>query len=247
MNEQRILDFFQDKGGWFSKLPHPYEDLVSGHAHLFDDERLRWFLNEVDISGQLVVELGPLEGAHTYMLAEAGARQIVSIESNLAAYFKCLVVKEFYHLENVYVRFGDCLQWLPKQPRYGVCIASGILYHQTQPAELIAQIAQHCRCLYLWTHYYDPEHPALKSKHAEPDRCSTRGFDYTGYRIAYETFPHIGGAEPYARWMSREDLFRCLEHFGLHVEAVNFDEPDHPNGPALALIATKEDREWFQS
>ena len=241
MNEQQILDFFNDKGGWFSKLPQPYEELNSGHAHLFTDTRLIWFWACTEVYGKHVLELGPLEAAHTFMMHRAGAASITAIESNLNAFLKCLVVKELFDLHTAHFHFGDCLQYFPALPRFDICVASGVLYHQTDPVELLAQISRHCRCLYLWTHVYNGDHPALKDRAVEADHYSNYGFDCTTYAIAYQNFPHIGGTEPFARWMSREDLFRCLEYFGLRVRAVNFDEPDHPNGPALALIAHKED------
>jgi hypothetical protein len=39
--------------------------------------------------------------------------------------------------------------------------------------------------------------------------------------------------------LSRHDLFGALEHFGWRVEQTGFDQPDHPHGPALALIAAR--------
>src|ERR1044072_4088612 len=45
------------------------------------------------LDGMRVLELGPLEAIHTHQLAELGARRIVSIETNVEAYLKCLVMK----------------------------------------------------------------------------------------------------------------------------------------------------------
>ena len=41
-----------------------------------------------------MLELGPLEGAHTYMLDRAGASEVVAIEGNTRAFLKCLITKE---------------------------------------------------------------------------------------------------------------------------------------------------------
>ena len=40
--------------------------------------------------------------------------------------------------------------------------------------------------------------------------------------------------------MTRNDIIRCVEHFGFEIQAINFDHPDHPNGPAVAFIAKRQ-------
>jgi hypothetical protein len=40
--------------------------------------------------------------------------------------------------------------------------------------------------------------------------------------------------------MSRDDVLACLRHFGFNNIQINFDAPDHPNGPSLALAATRQ-------
>ena len=51
--------------------------------------------------------------------------------------------------------------------------------------------------------------------------------------------PAAAAAAPHSNWLSRADLMAALEHFGWQVKAVAFDTPDHPHGPALALVASK--------
>ena len=48
-----------------------------------------------------------------------------------------------------------------------------------------------------------------------------------------------GGSAHYGNWSSRADLFGALEHLGWRVDEVGFDQPDHPHGPALALLASR--------
>jgi len=40
--------------------------------------------------------------------------------------------------------------------------------------------------------------------------------------------------------LPRDDLMRALTHFGWTNVEVAFDEPSHPNGPSLALVATRD-------
>jgi hypothetical protein len=46
-----------------------------------------------------LLELGPLEGAHTYQLEKLGAKSILAIEANVEAFLKCLITKEITGLQ----------------------------------------------------------------------------------------------------------------------------------------------------
>jgi hypothetical protein len=48
-----------------------------------------------------------------------------------------------------------------------------------------------------------------------------------------------GGGQPYSGWLSREDLLGAFQHFGFRNVRIGFDDPDHANGPSLALVATR--------
>src|ERR1700744_4908288 len=75
---QNSLDIF--KGEWASRFPPPFQELRAGEARLFEDERISW-LGQVlgTISRMHVLECGPLEGGHTYMLEQLGASSILSV------------------------------------------------------------------------------------------------------------------------------------------------------------------------
>ena len=64
---QDALDIF--KGEWSSKLPEPLAGLESGSIPLFEDGRIEWALAQLGgIESKTVIELGPLEAGHSYML-----------------------------------------------------------------------------------------------------------------------------------------------------------------------------------
>lgn len=89
---QLLLDLF--RGEWASRLPAPHAELSAGSALLFEDERITWALTVLGpVQGQRVLELGPLECGHTWMLDRAGASEVVALEGNRRAYLKCLVVR----------------------------------------------------------------------------------------------------------------------------------------------------------
>ena len=103
---QNALDIFE--GAWTSRLPSPFENARVGATPLFEDERLAWAIDDLGgFDGARIVELGPLEGGHTYMLQRAGAASVVAIEGNRRAYLKCLVVKELLALQRARFLCGD--------------------------------------------------------------------------------------------------------------------------------------------
>lgn len=243
---QNALDIFG--GEWSSRLPGDLANLEAGSLQLFADPRVDWFIDRLGgVGGKAILELGPLEGGHTYMLERAGAASIVAVEANTRAYLKCLITKELLGLERVRFLCGDFIEYLAgTEERFDACLASGVLYHMTRPAELIRLVARVTDRICLWTQYFDPELPPGSSPLCERIRGSEdtvyEGFHHTLYTVAYEEEAlgwdgFCGGPAPFRRLMSRTDILRCLEHFGLGEIQVAFDDPDHEGGPAFALTA----------
>src|SRR6058998_2055014 len=86
-SEQNALDIF--KGEWSSSLPPEKGLQTGGVAALFQDGRVKWAVEQFGgVEGQTILELGPLEGAHTYMLEKMGAASVTAIEANTRAYLK---------------------------------------------------------------------------------------------------------------------------------------------------------------
>jgi hypothetical protein len=246
---KNAVDIF--KGEWASRLPAPYSGIPAGSANLFDDERIAWFVEQVGgVAGCSALELGPLEGGHSYMLEKQGAASVLAIEANTHAYLKCLVIKDLLELERVRFLCGDFMAYLNDDDgkRFDVCVASGVLYHMQNPAELIGLLAKRCTShLFLWTHYYDEAtisaSARLASKFARGTAVEHAGFRHTLYRQEYgaTTFHSgfCGGTAPTSSWMSRQDILDCLTFFGFSRLNVAFDQRDHVNGPAFAVAASR--------
>jgi uncharacterized protein DUF1698 len=243
---QNALDIFE--GEWASSLDPVDPVLRAGNAAVFADARIDWALSKLgDVSGKTVLELGPLEGGHTYMLERRGAQAIVAIESNTRAYLKCLVVKEIVQLRRARFLCGDFVQYLRRRPeRFDFVFASGVLYHMQDPVELIDLCARITDRLFVWTHYYDEfrvaANAAVAAKFSGETRASVRaGFHHTLHRYDYgavfDSPGFCGGSETCSYWMSRSELMASFRHFGFRDVEIGFDHPDHPNGPGLAIAA----------
>src|SRR5215207_5994601 len=136
---QNAIDLFDDT--WTSSFP-AWLTLHAGTLPTFNDTRIRALLQHLDsIKGFKILELGPMEGGHTYMLHEAGA-SVTSIESSSRSYLKCLVVKEILHLNRAHFHLGDFVPYLAEtRDRYDLVMASGVLYHTLDPLHVLERIA----------------------------------------------------------------------------------------------------------
>jgi Protein of unknown function (DUF1698) len=236
------------RGTWTSRFPPPHDHLRAGNVPLFEDRRIEWAINQLGgVEGRRVLELGPLEGGHTYMLQQHGAHSIVAVEANRSAYLKCLITKEVLGLERARFLCGDFLAYLEETDEtFDACFASGVLYHAQNPAKLIHLAAEHAESLFLWTHYYDERHVPSRGarERVVPAGWGVyRGFRHRLFRYRYglslKWAGFCGGNAPFSHWLSRDDLLACLEYFGWREVSVAFDEPLHTNGPALALTARR--------
>lgn len=244
---QRALDLFE--GRWTSRFPASFGDLRAGETPLFEDPRVDWACSVLGgVEGMRVLELGPLEGGHSYMLEERGAQSITGVESNTSAFLRCLVVKEVVGLARARFLCGDFVEHLRhSEERYDLCFASGVLYHMKDPVELLQLIARSARSVYLWTHYFDAGllqgNPLVSEKFGGRSTERRGGFECTLHRYEYgaamDWAGFSGGTDRYSHWLTRDDILGCLDSVGMGHLEVGFDDPKHPNGPAFAVVATR--------
>jgi hypothetical protein len=244
---QNAVDIF--KGAWASQFPAASGVPVqAGGIPLFEDGRITSAIAQLGgIQGMHVLELGPLEGAHSYMLELNGAASVTAIESNTRAYLKCLISKEILNLQRVKFLCGDFVEYLKVTPdRFDLILANGVLYHMREPVELLALLARHTDRLNMWTHYYDDGIQSnIHLRHKFPSRtpAEVEGFRHSLFRQEYQVSlnhpGYCGGSEEYSNWLNRADLLSCLSYFGFQDIQIDHEVPDHPNGPCFAIVATK--------
>lgn len=248
---QAAVSIFQ--GEWLSRLPDlPDETIHSGTSELFDDSRIRWAMEQMGgVRGSAILELGPLEGAHSYMLDRAGAGSITAIEANTRAFNKCLIVKNLYQLNHTHLLCGDFPQFLASAGDQGLhfdlCVACGVLYHMTSPIEVIQRISRVTDSVYIWTHYFEKNaifnNPRIAHRFSPGVSDEHLGFRYTKFKHKYKAdlgFQWFaGGSKNYSNWITKDDLIGCLRHFGFNNISMQFDIPDSPAGPRISLLARK--------
>jgi len=247
-DDQIVLDVF--KGEWSSKLPERFGLTTQpGTAGLFEDKRITW-AEEVlgNFANKDILELGPLEGGHSYMFQQGNARKVISIEANTRAFLKCLCIKEIFKLDKVDFKLGDFMSFLQEDDsKFDMVCASGVLYHMEEPIKLLELISNVSDKLFIWTHYYDEEvirnRKDLDAKFSPASTFEYKGVSYTSSTQSYNESlgwaGFCGGPKPISNWLTRDSILKALEEFGFTDIQINFDDPNHQNGSAFALCAQK--------
>lgn len=190
--------------------------------------------------GYDVLELGPLEAAHTYQLERLGAARVTAVEANSEAFLKCLIVKNLAKLDRSTFLLGDATRHLAEPgPRYDLIFACGILYHMLDPVELIRLAAARTDRLFLWTHYYAD---VASLKHLRPRAYAGHGLSLRTFEMTYKD-PGLGsfwgGNRPKTNWLELPTILAVLARFGLTETTVIADDHDHRHGPNVTLAASR--------
>ncbi len=245
---QLAIDLF--KGEWSCALPAPYADCNAGTVPAFDDDpRVCWAAEALGgFKDARILELGPLEGAHTYQMQQRGAASVRAIESNRRAFLRCLIVKELLGLDRVRFDFGDFVAYLRQTTeRFDLIFASGVLYHMENPLELLNLAATHTDRLFLWTHYYDEKILSARADLSHNFR-GRRMQSHAGYRceghvraygeaLGWSGF--CGGPEAHSVWLERDDILGALKAYGFTKVVTGVDTPEHHSGPAFCVVAER--------
>ncbi len=250
-SNQTIADLFQ--GNWLSAFPEEYQ-VQAGFIRHFDwsvEMRVKWGDSVLPggVHGKSVLDLGPFEAYNTWQLEQLGAKPVIAIEANALSYLKCLAVKEITGLQARFLH-GDFVSFLENTPPpFDIVWASGVLYHQTQPLKLLGLIARITDTIFLHTHYYDRNLIRKKrelNKNFVPSKDIKDEFGGFRARLYYRSYTaemsgeyFAGGAAEYSYWMEKQDILRCLRHYGYaHIDTM-IDDPTNPNGPGMVIMARR--------
>lgn len=231
------LASFNVLDGWISQFEIDGEK-VGGAVGLSTDERIEWLMNSIGgVAGKRLLELGPLEGAHTKMLCDADAASVVAVEGSRALWLHCLVIKEIFHLDQARFIYGDFNHYVADYngPPFDAVLACGMLYHQFDPVTLIAKLSSLTDTVMVWTHVADDDYP--------PNGVPTEVSGYKGRRMDYgdarnEFRNYCGGTAQEAVWLYHDDLIRCFTDNGFaRIESRGVSPT--PAGPAVLFAASR--------
>ncbi len=215
--------------------------MTGGYAEAFNDGRANWAIERLGgVSGLEILELGPLEGGHTYMLDRAGAKSVIAVEALKSGYLKCLIAKEVLDIKSAHFLLGNFIPWLEiERRRFDVIWASGVLYHMTEPLRLLELIAARTDRIYLWTHFYGDD--------AVPSYVKVRQVSFAGTTVPQYERPYVmpsrrtscGGVFTGRAWLRRRAILDALEILGFSRIEIAFEDSTGKMGPSFAVVAQR--------
>ena len=237
---------------WSSKIPNIDN---TGDFDGFNDHRIEWLISELgELKGKSILELGPLEAAHTFMLEKAGAT-VTAVEGNYGAFFRCLTVKNLLGLKAKFI-LGDFSKIKPDFGKHDTIIACGVLYHMSDPVTLLKNLAGMTDNIFIWTHYFEEDFEKWSSMAIEQlnngkwDLKNIKSHNINGVEVrtvrqnygkALGWGGFCGGNESFSYWIFKEDLLSLLKSLGfVNIRIpLHFDQVDHQHGPCFAVLASK--------
>lgn len=226
--------------GWTSQFDIDGKT-VGGPLALCSDARLFWHLDIIGgAAGKRVLELGPLEGAHTKTLIDQGAREVIAIEGFAACWLRCLIVKEVFQLNRAQFLFGNFCDYVAEYegPKFDFVLAAGVLYHQENPVRLIFDLARLTDQVLVWSQVAGEDSPDGPEATIDAGGRTYRGKlnDYRGSRTSNEGY--CGGLCSSAFWMYPNEMRRAFMDAGFRfVIERRWDVT--PHGPCVLFVASK--------
>ncbi|AYG65829.1 MULTISPECIES: class I SAM-dependent methyltransferase [unclassified Rhizobium] len=245
-DHQNAIDALQ---GWNCAFPSEL-NLNAGKLPLYADDRIDWALRTFgSIEGRTVLEIGPLEGMHTFMLHGHRPARIDAIEANRLCFLRCLVTKQILNIDTASFMLGDIQAWLKeREETYDFALASGVLYHMADPGEFLRLLAKRSNAVFIWTHF------VLEDAMPEGDvrwlpftgKVETRMIDGIPVRYYERSYHHAnanasfcGGMKDRHFWMHRDDILMLLREVGFNEITIRDEDLSHPGGPSFSLLARK--------
>lgn len=229
-----IQSMFDILPGWTTQFEISGKKYGGDIQTLTDDPRLRWHIEVVGgLLNKRVLELGPLEGAHTKTMLESGASEVLAIEGNKNCWLRCLVINEIFSLDRAIFILADFNNWVAEcLSFFDVVSAAGVLYHQTNPAKLIFDLAKITDTVIVWSQVASDKNPA--GKQTEVMGYKGKINDYgTGRSPSY-----CAGLDQYAVWLYPDEMIRCFKDAGF-LNIIQKDCEPTIYGNCLLFVAKK--------
>ena len=217
----------------FAKLaPWIYQFRIGGADYggaisAVGDKRVERFFGFAPRIGT-ILELGSLEGAHSFILAEhPGVERVLAVEGRDSNLRKARFVQDLLQIRTVeFVQANLEHADLAGFGKFDAVFCCGLLYHLPEPWKLLEQLSAIAPALFIWTHY-------AAEAEAQDIGNGLRG------KIHHEGGDDepLSGMSPTATWLTLDCLLSVLRASGYAKAEVIYDEPTHANSPAASIGA----------
>jgi SAM-dependent methyltransferase len=229
MNEpQNLTEEFAKLGPWTYQFQIG-EQTCGGGISAVGDVRVERFFRRA-LQPETILELGSLEGAHSFILAQhPGVKRVVALEGRETNLRKARFVQELLQVRNVEFAQANLEHAdLSGFGKFDAIFCCGLLYHLPEPWTLIQQCPSIAPLLFIWTQY------------APETKARDLGNGLRG-KIHIEGGPDeaLSGMSATATWLTLDSLRDLLARSGYGRIEVIHDDPAHANGPAVTIGATR--------
>ncbi len=220
-----ITEHFDRLGPWVTRFTIDGRE-YGGSVSLDDDRRVRQFF-EAFPDARTVLELGSLEGAHTFQLAARAGAHVTAVEGREENLERARFLQRLLAVDNVAFHLADLeTARLASFGRFDAVFCCGLLYHLPEPWRLLDDLASASDNVFIWTHVASDEA-------GDVEIGDLRGCWYEeGGRADM-----LSGLSPRSFWLTLDSLLDRLTRGGYAVEVL--DEQAHQHGPAVTLAARR--------
>jgi hypothetical protein len=218
---------FTKLGPWVFQFRIEGQD-YGGAISAAGDARIEQFFRFVP-EAATILELGSLEGAHTFVLAQRpGVKRVLALEGRAFNLRKARFVQELLHIPNTeFVQSNIEHCDLAAFGKFDAVFCSGLLYHLPEPWKLISQLPALAPDLFIWTHYA-----------ADADAETVfGGLQGKIYREGGAADP-LSGMSTTSTWLTLESLITALTKSGYTSVQVIDNDLTHVKGPTVTIGAT---------
>jgi hypothetical protein len=221
-----LVTEFAQRGPWVTQFE--IDGAASGGDYqVSNDPRVRQFFERFpDV--RTILELGSLEGGHTFTLARhQGVERVLAIEGRLANIDKAKFIGSLLGVSNVQFKQANLEQLqLQTLGYFDAIFCCGLLYHLPEPWKLVSQGPLVAPSLFIWTVYANENEATI-----EIDGLHGREYIEGGLNEP------LSGLSAKSTWLTLPSLLELLKRSGYGKIEV-LEKSQNPNGPAVSLAAS---------
>ena len=183
-------------------------------------ESLRRFAG-ADLGGRSALDLGCLEGGHSFELRRAGL-DVLGVEGRTGNFERCLRLRDYYRaLGGIEFVLADVRAFEPHR-RFDVVVCSGLLYHLDDPMRFIGRLGELIApggMLYLDTHVA-PEESFFADCEMRGALSAMKVRDCDGLAVRYREFdedvrtPEASIGNAVSLWLDTDSHLELLQRAG---------------------------------
>jgi hypothetical protein len=224
---------FEKLGPWITKF---YINGVAcgGDFDASHDLRIDQFFQHFP-DAKTILELGSLEGGHTFRLAEKA--KVLALEGRQRNIDKALHMQRLLGVRNVDFRLTNLEEdELASYGRFDAVMCCGILYHMPRPWLLLKRISLITDKVFIWTHYAEEATHEIEGYSG----CWYRERRYRGHRVFNKSNP-LSGLSGRSYWLTLDALTTILKSLGFSIiDIIELTESEA--GKSVTLAAQRPAR-----